>query len=69
MNWGEPHEEAVDGFTFAELERMAYDDVVTARCTHCHAEHEVEPDAENYTCHKCKAPRAVTSPLRKLGLI
>jgi len=65
----EPGQEMVDGFTYEEIERMVFDSVVTARCDECGDYCEVEPDARNYTCHSCGAPKAVTSPLVKLRII
>jgi len=62
-------QELVDGFTYAEIELMVFDSVVTAKCDSCGDYCEVEPDARNYTCHCCGAPKSVTSPLVKLGLI
>lgn len=61
---------SVDGFTWEEIERMLFDSVVQARCTHCGHEYEVEPDAEGYDCHSlCQARSTVTSPLIKLDLL
>ena len=60
---------AVDGFTWAEIERMVFDSVATAVCAECGDYHEVEPDAREYDCQSCGAQQAVTSPLIKLGLI
>lgn len=59
----------VDGFTWEEIEQMAKDSVVTARCIYCQAEVDVEPDAESYDCHECGGAGTVTSPLVKLGLV
>lgn len=63
------NEIAVDGYTWGELEAFAFDAVVHARCIACGAEQDVEPDAEDLSCEECGAIGAVTSPLRKLGLI
>lgn len=60
---------AIDGFTWAEIRAFVFDSVVTARCAACEAEHDVEPDAEDYTCESCQTEASVTSPLIKLGLI
>ena len=67
--WGNPDDEAIDGFTFDEIEHMSLDSVVTAKCSECGGEVEVEPDADKYDCHECGAKGSVTSPLRKLGLV
>lgn len=66
----DPDVEAVDGFTWAEIEEMALDSVVQARCTECKAEYSVEPDARKYDCYDgCGAKGTVTSLLIKLGLM
>ena len=62
-------EEAADGFSYRELERMLFDGAVDAQCSECGAYVHVEPDAEDYDCPNCDATGTVTSPLRKLGLI
>lgn len=62
-------EEAEDGFTYKELERMLLDGAVDAQCSECGAYLHVEPDAEDYDCPNCDATGSVTSPLRKAGLI
>ena len=67
---GREDEQAVDGFTWAEVRHFVYDSVVTAKCSECGAEQEVEPDAEAYPCHHgCGAEGTVTSPLVKLKLV
>jgi len=59
----------VDGFSEEEIMGMVLDSVVTARCTECGCEREVEPDAENYDCFECDGTETITSPLVKMGLI
>ena len=68
INWLDKNAETVDGFTVGEIEYFLIDSVVTARCSDCDCEHEVEPDAEDYDCQGCGALGTVTSPLIKLGL-
>jgi hypothetical protein len=63
------YEEAVDGFTWAELYAVRTESIVCARCTVCAAEHDVEPDATDYDCQECGAKDTVTSPLVKVGLL
>lgn len=64
------HQEAIDGYTWADLERMVRESIAEAICEECGHEYRVEPDAEAYDCTTgCGAIGTVTSPLRKLGLI
>ena len=65
----EAGEKTIDGFTRSDIERMAFDSVVQARCSECEDIADVEPDARDYDCHSCGAKGTVTSPLIKLGLI
>jgi DNA-directed RNA polymerase subunit RPC12/RpoP len=65
----DPSAVAVDGFTWAEIQEMTTNSIVTARCTECSECVSVEPDAREYDCESCGARRTVTSPLVKLGLI
>lgn len=62
-------ENAIDGFSQAEIQRMAFESVIQARCSDCDDIQDVEPDARGYDCHSCGAQGTVTSPLVKLGLI
>lgn len=63
-------QEAIDGFTWRDVYAMVLREVVTAVCTECGLECEVEPDAEGYTCHDgCGSENSITSPLRKLGWV
>lgn len=65
----EDEDEAIDGFTMAELQAMVFDGVAFARCTECGDISVVETDARDYDCQLCQAEHSVTSPLVKLGLI
>ena len=60
---------SIDSFTVAEIKAFSGDSVVTARCSECGEEHDVEPDATGYDCDRCGTEESVTSPLVKLGLI
>lgn len=62
-------DEAVDGFTWNEIEEFARDSTVQARCTECGDYAVVEPDARDYECASCGAEHSITSPLVKLGLV
>jgi hypothetical protein len=65
-----PEEEAVDGYTWAEIRNMVFDSLVEAICDQCGAVYTVEPDARGYDCFDgCRATGTVTSPLVKLDLI
>ena len=69
IDWDDPAAIVIDGFTVAEIRGFSRDSVVTARCSECGEEHDVEPDAEAYDCDGCGTADSVTSPLVKLGLI
>jgi len=69
IDWTDERAHAIDGFNVGEIKFFLIDSVVTARCSACEYEHEVEPDAENYPCEGCGELSSVTSPLVKLGLI
>lgn len=64
-----PDDEAVDGFTWREIDEFVRDSIVQARCTECGDYAGVEPDARDYECASCGAEHSITSPLVKLGLI
>lgn len=69
INWDDKSAIAVDGFTVAEIEGFVFDSVAYARCEICGAHQLVEHDARDYDCFTCGTPKAITSPLVKLGII
>ena len=66
----DPHDIAVDKFTWSDNAEMALESMILAKCSMCSAVYDVEPDASDYDCFEgCGTTGSVTSPLVKLGMI